>query len=88
MFTFNSIQKMTAIEHDGKHAKVTYEFEPFDKNDDERNKFTTSCFNCVHGTKLSKWTFTSLDDGKKTRIELEVATDPKITTFSSFFVNV
>lgn len=86
---------MTALENsEGKHIKVIYEFEPFDEEenepieemDNELDVFSTTCFDCVRGKKLSKWVFSSLDE-KSTKIELEVAVDPKMSSFTNFFVN-
>ena len=81
-------QKMTAIENsDGTHSKVTIEFEPFKEEDYQLELFSNTCFDCIRATKLAKWTFTSLDE-KSTKIELDVAADPAMPSFSSFFVNI
>ena len=86
------MQKMTAIENsNGEHIKVTYELEPeeielIEDMDNELDEFSTTCFHCIRGRKLAKWVFTSLDE-KSTKIELDVATDPNMSSFTNFFVN-
>lgn len=82
-------QKMTATENsDGTHSTVMFEI---DSLDDESSESTgiALCDGCVRATNLgTKWMFSSLDDGKKTKIELEMAVDPKVTKLSAFFVNL
>mmetsp|Transcript_32789 Transcript_32789/g.55774 ORF Transcript_32789/g.55774 Transcript_32789/m.55774 type:complete len:295 (+) Transcript_32789:134-1018(+) len=82
-------KKMTAVENsDGTHSAVTYDFVSL--NDEESNNTNIElCNGCVRATNLgSKWTFTSLDDGTKTKIEVDVAVDPKTPSLSTFFINL
>lgn len=82
-------QKMIATENtDGTHSTVTFEINSLD---DELSESTgiAICDGCVRATNLgTKWIFSSLDDGKKTKIELEMAVDPKVPKLSAFFVNL
>mmetsp|Transcript_15936 Transcript_15936/g.28812 ORF Transcript_15936/g.28812 Transcript_15936/m.28812 type:complete len:122 (-) Transcript_15936:229-594(-) len=80
---------MTAVENrDGTHSTVTYDF--ISLTEDESNSTGIAlCTGCVRATNLGfKWTFTSLDGGKKTKIEVDVAGDPKTPTLSIFFINL
>ena len=80
---------MTAVENsDGTHSTVTYDFNSL--TDEESDTLGIDlCTGCVRATNLgSKWTFTSLDDGKNTKIEVEMAIDPNMPTLSSFFTNL
>lgn len=82
-------KKMTAVENsDGTHSIVTYEFESL--SDDRSNSTGIPlCTGCVRATNLgSKWTFTSLDGGEKTKVEVDVAVDPAMPRLSAFFINL
>ena len=78
-------KKMTAVEKsDGTHSAVTYDFTslPEEKAD------IPLCTGCVRATNLgSKWTFSALNKGE-TKIEVEMAVDPKMPKRSTFFVNL
>mmetsp|Transcript_22697 Transcript_22697/g.47435 ORF Transcript_22697/g.47435 Transcript_22697/m.47435 type:complete len:320 (-) Transcript_22697:436-1395(-) len=92
-------KKMTAIENrDGTHSKVTYEFTSLTPEEelDPTSQAPALCTGCTRGINLgSKWIFTALvdeDDGSRsttttTRIEAEVAVDPKTPNLSTFFIN-
>lgn len=82
-------QKMEAIENDdGTHSHVTYDFTSLTDEESEAAGIEV-CTGCVRAANLgSKWTFTTLDGGKKTKIEAEIAVDPKMSNLSSFFVNI
>lgn len=80
---------MTATENsDGTHSTVVFEYTSL--TDDEINDAGIAvCDSCVRATNLgSKWIFTSLDDGTKTKIEAEMAVDPHMSNVSAFFVNM
>ncbi|KAL7534391.1 hypothetical protein ACHAXR_005840 [Thalassiosira sp. AJA248-18] len=82
-------KKMTAVENsDGTHSAVTYDFASL--TEEEMNSTGIGlCTGCTRATDLgSKWTFTALDGGKKTKIELDVAVDPNVPTLSPFFINL
>lgn len=82
---------MTAIENrDGTHSSVTYDFTSLSPTEEQSTSSNTTplCTGCVRGINLgSRWKFTSLDDGKKTKIEADVAVDPKTPNLSNFFIN-
>ena len=80
---------MTATEKsDGIHSTVTFEYNSLTDEESESTGIAV-CNGCVRATNLgTKWIFTSLDDGKKTKIELETAVDPKVPKLSTFFVNL
>ena len=80
---------MTASENsDGTHSSVTFEYTSLTDEESESTAIAV-CIGCVRATNLgTKWIFTSLDDGKKTKIELETAVDPKVPKLSTFFVNL
>ena len=79
---------MTAVENSGgTHSLVIYDFSSLP----EENNSTGFgvCTGCVRATNLgSKWTFISLGDGKKTKIEAEIAIDPQMSNLSNFFINL
>jgi hypothetical protein len=79
---------MTATEKsDGTHSTVTFEYKSLTDEESEGAGITV-CNECVRATNLgSKFTFTSLDDGKATKIDVQVAVDPK-SHLSAFFVNL
>lgn len=80
-------QKMSATENaDGTHSEVTYEFVSLDDDD---HTGIALCTGCVRAKDLgSTWTFTSLDGGKKTKIEADIAVDYNMPHLTTFFVNL
>lgn len=86
---FLMTKKMTAVENsDGTHSTVTYDFNSFTEAESNTTGIPL-CTGCVRATNLgSKWTFTSLDNGEKTKIEVDVAVDPQMPKLSNFFVNL
>jgi len=79
---------MRATENsDGTHSTVTFEYNSLTDEEIENTEIAV-CNECVRATNLgTKWRFTSLDDGKSTKIDVEVAVDPKVP-LSAFFVNL
>ena len=79
---------MTAIENpDGAHSSVTYDFISLTPTDEHATDIPL-CSGCVRAINLgSRWTFTSLDDGRKTKIEMDMAVDPQSPNLSTFFIN-
>ena len=54
---------------------------------DEKQEYPV-CNGCVRAHNLgSTWTFTSVEDGKKTKIDAEIVVDPHLKSLSAFFVN-
>ncbi|KAL7533393.1 hypothetical protein ACHAWF_004480 [Thalassiosira exigua] len=82
-------KEMTAVENkDGTHKNVMYSFASMSNDDRKGTTIPALCVGCVRAVNLgSSWTFTSLNEGKKTKIELDVAVDPKIPRVSAFLVN-
>lgn len=81
---------MTSIENrDGTHSAVTYEFTSLTPSEEESYSSTSKlCSGCTRGLNLgSKWIFTSIEDGKKTKVEAQIAVDPKTPNLSNFFIN-
>lgn len=76
---------MKALENaNGSHSAVTYEFTSLTNTSD----FVLPCLGCVRATNFgSKWKFTALDEDK-TKIEVDVAVDPKAPGLTTFFVNL
>ena len=80
---------MTATENeDGTHSLVTYDYTSLATEESTATGIAL-CSGCIRATDLgSKWTFTSLDDGTKTKVEAITAVDPKMYSWSTFFVNL
>ena len=76
---------MKALENeDGSHSVVTYEFTSLVNTSD----FVLPCLDCVRATNFgSKWSFTALGEDK-TKVEVDVAVDPKAPSLTTFFVNI